>query len=331
MSLVVAAADLHESDVAQMVGAHLAFSRDVTPPGHVHALPIDGLSDASVIVLAARLDGRLVGIGALRVLDDRHAEIKSMHVAAAERRRGVGRALLARLVALAEARGCERVSLETGTAAAFGPARSLYRRESFAPCEPFGDYTTNPNSLCMTRPVVSLTGRSPADELKVRPAVVADLPAITEILNALLATHTYEWTETPHSVEERRAWMMQHAAAGEPVLVAVVDSEVVGWAAYGEFRDTRRWPGYWPTVEHSIHVRQDAWRRGVGRALLAALVEHALLAGKRVMVAAIDGANQRSIVFHERLGFTIVGRLAGTGEKFDRELDLVLMQRTLAP
>jgi putative acetyltransferase len=331
VGVVIAAADPREPDVAALVATHLAFSREVTPPGHVHALAVDALTDPSVTVLAARRYNALIGIGALRDIGGRHAEIKSMHVAAGERGRGAGRALLGRLIALAEARGAERVSLETGTMPAFEPARSLYLNAGFVPCEPFGDYTANANSICMTRTVVPLTRQSESDDLLVRPAVAADVRAITEILDAQLSTTTHEWTEVPHTVEERGVWLRQRRAAGEPVLVAECGGEVVGWAAYGEFRDTHRWPGYWPTVEHSIHVRQDSWSRGVGRTLIAALVEHALLAGKRVMVAAIDGTNQRSISFHERLGFVVVGQLAGTGEKFGRELDLVLMQRRLGP
>jgi L-amino acid N-acyltransferase YncA len=297
----------------------------------VHALAVDGLTDPSLTVLAARRDGRLVGIGALRDLGGRHAEIKSMHVAATERGRGVGRAILGRLVALAEVRGGERVSLETGTMPAFEPARSLYLSAGFVECESFGDYLANPNSVCMTRRISPFAQRPDHDEIEIRRAAVADLPAITEIMNALLPTTTYEWTEAPHTIEERRAWLNQHSATGDPVLVADWRGETVGWASYGDFRDTLRWPGYWPTVEHSVHVRQGRWSRGVGRALLSALTEHALLAGRRVMVAAIDRTNERSIAFHERLGFAVVGRLPGTGDKFDRELDLILMQRRLAP
>lgn len=331
MGLVISAADPWAPEVAALVAAHLKFSHDVTPPGHVHALGPDGMADASVTVLAARHDRQVVGIGALRDLGGRHAEVKSMHVAAVERGRGVGWALLGRLVALAEARGCDRLSLETGTMAAFDPARSLYHRAGFAPCQPFGDYTANPYSVCMTRRVNPLARPSALHGLAVRPAEHADLPAITEILNSLIATTTFEWTDVPHTVAERRSWLTEHAARGGPVLVADWKGQVVGWAAYGEFRYTGRWPGYWPTVEHSIHVREDAWRHGVGRVLLASLIEHALLAGKRVMVAAIDATNQRSIAFHQRLGFTVVGQLPGTGEKLDRELDLTLMQRRLAP
>jgi len=167
----------------------------------------------------------------------------------------------------------------------------------------------------------------------IRDATPADVGAITEITNALIATTTYEWTTTPHTVADRLDWLDRHEAAGHPVLVAVdvTDSRVVGWAAYGDFRDTSRWPGYLPTVEHSIHIREDCWGRGVGRRLMEELTERARRADKRVMVAAIDGENGDSIEFHRRLGFVDVGHLPGIGEKFGRRLDLVLMQLELDP
>ena len=166
----------------------------------------------------------------------------------------------------------------------------------------------------------------------IRDAVADDVGQITALRNALLASTTYEWTDEPHTDAETRAWLGQHHAAGYPVLVAVDEDRrehVLGWAAYGDFRDIARWPGYRVTVEHTIHVREDAWGRGVGRRLIAALADHARAAGKRVLVAAIDGSNAGSIAFHERLGFVVVGRLPGVGEKHGRRLDLVLLQLAL--
>lgn len=163
----------------------------------------------------------------------------------------------------------------------------------------------------------------------IRPAVEGDLPAITAIHNALLATTTYEWTETPHTLEDTIRWLALHQASGDPALVADDGGTVVGWAAYGDFRDSRRWPGYRLTVEHSVHVDQRHWGRGVGHALVADLTDRARGAGKRVMVAGIDGSNDRSIRFHARLGFHEVARMPGIGTKWDRRLDLILMQLDL--
>jgi L-amino acid N-acyltransferase len=165
--------------------------------------------------------------------------------------------------------------------------------------------------------------------MEIREAGDGDVEAITALTNALIPTTTYEWREEPFTVEDRRAWLAAKAAAGMPVLVADDGGDVVGWAGYGDFRDTCRWPGYRFTVEHSVHVREDQWGRGVGRRLMEALLDRARADGKRVMIAAIDASNVDSVRFHERLAFAVVGRLTGVGEKFGRRLDLVLMQRDL--
>jgi putative acetyltransferase len=150
MDLDIAPADPRAEDVRALLAAHLAFAREVTPADHVHALDLDGLLDPNVTFFAARDEGRLMGVGALKRLDDDHAEIKSMHTAAAARGRGVAGAMVDHLVATAAARGHRRVSLETGTYGAFAPARALYARAGFVPCPPFADYTDNPYSTCMT-------------------------------------------------------------------------------------------------------------------------------------------------------------------------------------
>jgi phosphinothricin acetyltransferase len=165
----------------------------------------------------------------------------------------------------------------------------------------------------------------------IRAARPDDVAAITEITNALIGSTSYEWREETYSIEDRAEWLRRHEERGEPVLVAVDGERVVGWSAYGDFRDTTRWPGYRFTVEHTIHVAETHWGAGVGRALLARLCEHAADAGKRVMIAGIDGTNEDSIRFHARLGFVEVGRMPGIGDQFGRRLDLVLMQRELAP
>ena len=163
----------------------------------------------------------------------------------------------------------------------------------------------------------------------IRAATPDDVPAITEIVNALIGSTSYEWRDEPYTVAERADWLQRHEERAEPVLVALDGDRVVGWTAYGDFRDTARWPGYRFTVEHTIHVAESHWGAGVGRALLLRLCELAAGAGKRVMVAGIDATNEDSIRFHARLGFVEVGRMPGVGEKASRRLDLVLMQREL--
>jgi putative acetyltransferase len=148
---VIEVDDPRRDDVRALLEQHLAFARAVTPPEDVHALELDGLLDASITFFSLRVDGELLGVGALKLLDPRHAEVKSMHTAPAARRRGVGRAIVDHVLAVAAARGVRRVSLETGAGEAFAPARALYARTGFVPCGPFGQYEASPNSAFMTR------------------------------------------------------------------------------------------------------------------------------------------------------------------------------------
>jgi putative acetyltransferase len=150
MGLVIAIDDPRADDVQTMLRRHLAFARKVTPSDHVHALDVDDLVDPSVTFFSARRNGALLGVGALKQLDESHAELKSMHTTVFARGYGVGRAMVDRLLAVATDRNYRRVSLETGTMDAFAPARALYTKVGFEPCPPFGEYTVNPHSACMT-------------------------------------------------------------------------------------------------------------------------------------------------------------------------------------
>ncbi|MGB7051739.1 MAG: GNAT family N-acetyltransferase [Acidimicrobiales bacterium] len=148
--LVIAADDPLRADVRALLEEHLSFSRSVTPRNQVHALDEEGLLDSDVTLFSARRGGVLVGTAALRRIEVGHAELKSMHTAAAARRQGVGRAMVDHLLSVAAARGHERVSLETGAMDAFGPARALYEEAGFRPCPPFGEYADKPHGVCMT-------------------------------------------------------------------------------------------------------------------------------------------------------------------------------------
>jgi putative acetyltransferase len=148
--LAIGPDDPRVEDVRALLARRLAFSHEVTPPGHVHALALDGLLVPAVTFYSARIDGELAGVGALREIDYSHGEIKSMHTADAFRRRGIARAMVEHILVVAQERGYRRVSLETGTMDAFAQARALYRTVGFTPCEPFGEYTRNPHSICMT-------------------------------------------------------------------------------------------------------------------------------------------------------------------------------------
>jgi putative acetyltransferase len=142
--------DPRRPEIVAVLEAHLRRMHEVTPPEGVFALESDGLADPSVTFFSACLDGTVVAVGALKRLDDDHAEIKSMHTVPEARGRGVARALLDRLLAHASAQGHRRVSLETGNMDEFAPARSLYASAGFTECPPFGPYVGSTTSTCMT-------------------------------------------------------------------------------------------------------------------------------------------------------------------------------------
>jgi putative acetyltransferase len=146
----IAVDDPGAEDVRALLATHLAFANQHSPPEDVHALDVDRLRDPAVTFFSYREGSRLLAVGALRHMDGGHAEVKSMHTASEVRGRGIGRALLAHLIAEARARGYRRLSLETGTMAAFAPARALYASAGFVPCQPFGSYFHSQNSTCMT-------------------------------------------------------------------------------------------------------------------------------------------------------------------------------------
>jgi phosphinothricin acetyltransferase len=165
--------------------------------------------------------------------------------------------------------------------------------------------------------------------VEIRDAAVADLVATLDIYNELITSTTIAWAERSQTLDERHAWFEEQQKRGFVSLVAVEGDEVVGMASYGDFRDSMHWPGYRFTAEHSIHVRGDHRRSGVGRLLMEELIARAERNGIHVLVAAIDADNGDSIRFHERFGFLEVARMPETGHKFGRWLDLVLMHRIL--
>jgi len=146
----ISADDPSRPDVQALLLRHREFALGQTPPEHSFALDVDGLLDPVITLVSFRADGGLLGIGAIKRLDSSHAEIKSMHTAGAARGRGIGRAILSHLLAVARSEGLRRVSLETGTTSGFAPARALYGSAGFVPCGPFGDYRPSQDNCFMT-------------------------------------------------------------------------------------------------------------------------------------------------------------------------------------
>ncbi len=168
-----------------------------------------------------------------------------------------------------------------------------------------------------------------SDEPTIRPATPADLPAIQKIYAHHVETGLASFEEVPPDVDEMRRRFATLTEAGYPYLVAEADGRVLGYSYCGPYRPR---PAYRYSVENSVYLAPEAARRGIGRQLLAALIERATALGKRQMVAVIgDSANHASIGLHTALGFRMVGKIEGAGFKHGRWVDSVLMQRPLGP
>ena len=144
-------ADPRDASFDLLMARHKAAMHADTPPESIHMLDRDALAVAGIAFFALRDGSGTPGMGALKRIDATHAEIKSMHILAEARGRGLAQVLLAGLIAQAKAAGYARVSLETGAQPGFAPARRLYLAAGFTDCLPFADYGPDPYSVFMTR------------------------------------------------------------------------------------------------------------------------------------------------------------------------------------
>lgn len=142
--------DLQGPEIFALLSEHLQHMRSVSPPESVHALDINALRQPGITFWTAWDGSELMGCAALKELSSNQVELKSMRTASGYLRRGVALGLLKHLLSVAKARGYKQVSLETGSMAAFEPARQLYSQIGFAKCGPFSDYWDDPNSYFMT-------------------------------------------------------------------------------------------------------------------------------------------------------------------------------------
>lgn len=143
--------DLNGPEIRALLQEHLESMRLYSPSESIHALDIEALRKPGITFWTAWENGELLGCGALKELDPQHGEVKSMRTAVRHRGKGVARAVLTRILEEARRRNYRRISLETGSQAAFAPARSLYAAFGFTDCAPFADYVLDPYSVFMTR------------------------------------------------------------------------------------------------------------------------------------------------------------------------------------
>ena len=141
---------LDDPRVQDLLEHHVVTARAETALGSAHALDLEALKSVDVTFWSAWNGDMLVAVGALKRLSPTHGEIKSMHTVQANRRVGVGTAMLRHIIEAARTMGMTRLSLETGSWAYFHPARALYRSHGFVDCPPFGEYVEDPNSIFMT-------------------------------------------------------------------------------------------------------------------------------------------------------------------------------------
>ena len=160
----------------------------------------------------------------------------------------------------------------------------------------------------------------------VRSAVAQDAPAVASIYAHHVAHGTASFDTKPRAVHETESKIAEYGERGWPFLVAVDGGLVVGYSYATQFRDR---PAYAFTCENSIYVAPTHQGRGIGTALLAALLASAEEAGFRQMVAVIGGAEPASFALHARAGFEEAGRMKSVGRKFGHWLDSLYMQRPL--
>jgi phosphinothricin acetyltransferase len=163
--------------------------------------------------------------------------------------------------------------------------------------------------------------------ISIREAADADLPAMAAILNQEIAASPFVYADDPVTLDDRRAWLEAHRAGGFPVFVAVDaddDALILGWASLSPYRSSS---GYRFTAEASVYVARAARRRGVGAALLGALLDGPASSGCHAFVASIDAENTPSIVLFERFGFSEAARLHQVGRKFGEWRTQLLLLR----
>lgn len=160
----------------------------------------------------------------------------------------------------------------------------------------------------------------------IRPARAADASALAALLNHWIENTAVTFNPVPKTADDILDMILAKASAGHAFLVAEDAGRVIGQASYGQFRGGQ---GYATCMEHSISLLPDTPRKGLGRALLTAVEDHARAGGAHQMIAGVSGENADGRAFHARMGYTEVATIAQAGFKFGRYMDLVLMQKFL--
>ncbi len=157
----------------------------------------------------------------------------------------------------------------------------------------------------------------------IRPATAADLPAINDIYNYYVFHSTCTYQTEAETMEARREWFAGHGLTHPVIVAQEADGAVVGWGSLSRFHKRQ---AYSRTVENSVYVDAANLRKGIGRTLLARLIELAGQAGHHTIIAGIDAEQAASVALHRAMGFSEVALLREVGHKFGRWLDVIYMQ-----
>jgi phosphinothricin acetyltransferase len=161
--------------------------------------------------------------------------------------------------------------------------------------------------------------------IEIRRAEPADLEAITEIYNEAILTTTATFDAQPKNSADQMEWFQAHDER-HPILVAVLDGKVVGWASLSKWSDRC---AYADTAETSFYVKSEHRGRGVGRQLKAAIIEAARRSRFHSLIARVAEGSRESLHLNEEFGFVHVGTLKEVGRKFGRLLDVHILQKLL--
>ena len=159
----------------------------------------------------------------------------------------------------------------------------------------------------------------------IRPAESADIPAILALWNPYIRDTLVTFSSEEKTPESLAALMATRRAVGQEFFLAVED-RLLGFVTYAQFRGGN---GYAQAMEHTIILAADVAGKGVGRALMAHLENHARAGGVHTLLAGVSAGNPAGVAFHERVGFTVIARIPEVGRKFGQWWDLILMQKIL--
>ncbi len=149
-----------------------------------------------------------------------------------------------------------------------------------------------------------------------------------QLVNYHILNTTANYAYTPYSLADYENWFRKKEEEQMPILVADLDGQFQGFATYGIFRPKE---AYQFSIEHSVYVLNEQQGRGIGKALMLALIDRAEKEAYHTMIAGVDASNLESLQFHKKLGFEQVAHFKEVGFKFHRWHDIIFLQRMLKP